>query len=149
MTNEIQDSNAKQRLIAFEHAILNVDESRKIDLPIRHFHANGVYCREMTIYKDVELSGAIHKHDHICILSLGKIEVYDEHEGRRTITAPHIWTSKAGVKRAIKSLEHSIMINCHKCDEVEEDKIWSALVSKTYDEYAIFLEKEQHKLIGG
>ena len=41
------------------------------------------------------------------------------------------------------------MINCHKCDEVEENKIWSVLVSKTYDEYAIFLEQEKHKLIGG
>lgn len=149
MDNEIQNSiDARQNLMDFEKVLLSADESRKIDLPIKHYHANGVYCREMTIYKDVELSGAIHKYDHICILSLGQIEVFDEHEGLRTITAPHIWTSKAGVKRAIRAIEHSIMINCHKCDEVEEDKIWSVLVSNSYDDYALFLQ-QQNKLIEG
>lgn len=139
----------KQQLIAFEKALLNADDSVKIELQIRHFHANGVYCREMTMPKDVFLTGAIHKHEHICILSLGEIEVFDEHEGLRTLKAPCIWTSKAGVKRAIRAITDSIMINCHKCDEIEESKIWDSLVSKSYEDYNKFLEQEQNKLIGG
>ena len=39
-------------------------------VPIRHFFMDGVYVREMTMYKDTVVVGAIHKHLHMCFLLL-------------------------------------------------------------------------------
>lgn len=147
MINEIQNpSEIKQNIIKFENALLQLPEEQKIELEVKHYHANGVYAREMHLPINTMLSGAIHKYDHICILQKGKIAVVDEFNGKTELTAPEIFISKAGVKRAIFAVEESIFITCHLCKETEEDKIWQQLVSKTYQDYNMFLEQEKLKL---
>ena len=49
-------------------------------VPIKHFFMDGVYVREMTMYKDTVVVGAIHKHLHMCFLLTGKITVTNEEE---------------------------------------------------------------------
>lgn len=68
------------------------------DCPVRHYFKPGIYAREMTIPPWTVLTGAVHRDEHLAILSFGQIEVETEH-GLVMLTAPHILTSTAGIKR--------------------------------------------------
>ena len=48
------------------------------EVPIRNFFMDGVYVREMTMYKDTVVSGAIHKHLHMSFLLKGRVSVVGE-----------------------------------------------------------------------
>ena len=50
-----------------------ITDSKKV--PIRHFFMDGVYVREMTMFKDWFVVCAIHKHLHMCFLLKGHITV--------------------------------------------------------------------------
>ena len=108
-------------------------------VPIRHFFMDGVYVREMTMYKDTMVVGAIHKHLHMCFLLTGKITVVDK-EGTVDHIAPCTIISTPGIKRVLYAHEDSIWYNTHKnpsntedVDELEKDIV--AISYKEYEEY--------------
>ena len=108
-------------------------------VPIRHFFMDGVYVREMTMYKDTMVVGAIHKHLHMCFLLTGKITVVDK-EGVIDHIAPCTIISTPGIKRVLYAHEDSIWYNTHKnpsntedVDELERDIV--AISYKEYEEY--------------
>lgn len=108
-------------------------------VPIRHFFMDGVYVREMTMYKDTMVVGAIHKHLHMCFLLTGKITVVDK-EGTVDHIAPCTIVSTPGIKRVLYAHEDSIWYNTHKnpsntedVDELERDIV--AISYKEYEEY--------------
>lgn len=108
-------------------------------VPIRHFFMDGVYVREMTMYKDTMVVGAIHKHLHMCFLLTGKITVVDK-EGTVDHIAPCTIVSTPGIKRVLYAHEDSIWYNTHKnpsntedVDELEKDIV--AISYKEYEEY--------------
>lgn len=147
MKNLVNSVLIKENILNFEQALLNLPAEHKIDVSIKNYHTeNGLYAREMHMPKNTMLSGAIHKYDHLCILNIGRITVIDEFEGKRELTAPMIFVSKAGVKRAFFAMENTIFTTVHKCTEIDELKIWECLVSRSYEEYSMFLEQEKLKL---
>ena len=108
-------------------------------VPIRHFFMDGVYVREMTMYKDTMVVGAIHKHLHMCFLLTGKITVSNE-EGVIDHIAPCFIVSTPGVKRVLYAHEDSIWFNVHKnptntrdIEELERDIV--AISYKEYEEH--------------
>jgi len=108
-------------------------------VPIRHFFMDGVYVREMTMYKDTIVVGAIHKHLHMCFLLTGKITVVNEEETVDHI-APCFIVSTPGIKRVLYAHEDSIWYNTHKnpsntedVEELERDIV--AISYKEYEEY--------------
>ena len=108
-------------------------------VPIRLFFMDGVYVREMTMYKDTLVTGAIHKHLHMCFLLTGKITVVNEEETVDHI-APCFIVSTPGIKRVLYAHEDSIWYNTHKnpsdtedVEELERDIV--AISYKEYEEY--------------
>ena len=108
-------------------------------VPIRHFFMDGVYVREMTMFKDTIVIGAIHKHLHMCFLLKGKITVSNEEETVDHI-APCFIVSTPGIKRVLYAHEDSVWYNTHKnpsntedIDQLEKDIV--ALTYKEYEEY--------------
>jgi len=108
-------------------------------VPIRHFFMDGVYVREMTMYKDTIVVGAIHKHLHMCFLLTGKITVVNEEETVDHI-APCFIVSTPGIKRVLYAHEDSIWYNTHKnpsntevVEELERDIV--AISYKEYEQY--------------
>ena len=108
-------------------------------IPIRHFFMDGVYVREMTMYKDTVVVGAIHKHLHMCFLLTGKITVVNEEETVDHI-APCFIVSTPGIKRVLYAHEDSIWYNTHKnpsntedVEDLERDIV--AISYKEYEEY--------------
>lgn len=126
-----------------ETVVVGTDEKPIVSdsalIPIRHFFMDGVYVREMTMYKDTIVVGAIHKHLHMCFLLTGKITVVNEEETVDHI-APCFIVSTPGIKRVLYAHEDSIWYNTHKnpsnTEEVEElEKDIVAISYKEYEEY--------------
>ena len=126
-----------------ETVVVGTDEKPIVSdstlIPIRHFFMDGVYVREMTMYKDTVVVGAIHKHLHMCFLLTGKITVVNEEETVDHI-APCFIVSTPGIKRVLYAHEDSIWYNTHKnpsntedVEELERDIV--AISYKEYEEY--------------
>ncbi len=102
-------------------------------LPIKHYFANGMYAREMTMPAGTIVTGAIHKTTHFCILSQGRVRVMSE-DGIEELVAPAIIVSQPGTKRAIHALEDTVWTNIHATNETDLDKLVEELTESTVDQ---------------
>lgn len=84
-----------------------------------HHFAPGTYTRVMHIPADAVATGKIHREACTNILLKGKVVAITD-EGRKTLTAPHIFKSEAGVKKAVYAIEDSIFVNIHPWDGPED-----------------------------
>lgn len=80
-----------------------------------HYFAHGTYTRELHIPAGTVLTGKIHRHSCINILSKGEIAVVTD-EGEYRLKAPHTFVSGPGVKKAGYAVTDSIWINVHPWD---------------------------------
>lgn len=86
------------------------------------------YAREMTIPAGTLVIGKIHRHEHLNIISQGRIAVSTEF-GTQYLVAPCTFVSEVGLKRAVIA---------------EEDTIWTTIhmVAKSGEEYLKEIEDE-------
>ena len=119
-----------------------VTDSDKI--PIKHFFMEGVYVREMKMFKGMAVVGAIHKHLHMCFLLSGYLTVTDEN-GTKDYIAPCYIISGPGIKRVLYAHEDSIWYNIHQNPTDTEDikKIEENLVAINYEEYEKYINEKQ------
>lgn len=100
------------------------------DCPVWHHFAPGLYARCMLIPAGVVLTGAVHKTEHLCIVS-GHIDVTAD-DGVRKIDHPHfILSSKPGTKRAGFTHTDTYWTTVHATDETDLDKLVEELVEAT------------------
>ena len=85
------------------------------ELPLEHFICNKTYTRQITLPKDMLLTGKVHNFDHVSILSKGDVSVMTD-EGVTRIKAPATWISKAGTKRLIYVHEETIWATIHQSE---------------------------------
>ena len=102
-------------------------------LPIKHYFANGMYAREMTMPAGAIVTGAIHKTTHFCVLSQGRVHVMSD-DGIEELVAPAIIISQPGTKRAIHALEDTVWTNIHATNETDLDKLVEELTESTVDQ---------------
>ena len=119
-----------------------VTDSEKV--PIRHFFMDGVYIREMTMFKDTFVIGAIHKHLHMCFLLEGHLSVAHE-EDVVEYKAPCFIVSKPGIKRLLYDHEKSIWYNTHQNPTNIEDivQLEKELVCINYKEYEKYINQNK------
>ncbi len=108
-----------------------------IELEVRHHFAHGTYTRELFIPKGTMLTGQIHRHSCINIISKGKIIAFTD-KGRIEIEAPHTFVSGSGVKKAGYALEDTIWLNVHPWDGPEDvELIEKEIVVSSYEQLEI------------
>jgi len=114
-----------------------------VQIPIKHYFMDGVYVREMTMYKDTIVTGAIHKHLHMCFLLEGRLSVVGE-EGMVEYAAPCFVIAKPGTKRILYSHEDSIWYNTHKNPSNTEDldQLEKEIASISYEEYEEYIKNK-------
>lgn len=83
------------QLVALQAESLAFEQA---ELPVRHYFAPGVYCREMFIRAGICLVGDVHLHEHVNFV-LGDISIAAP-EGDFRITGCETFVSPAGTKRA-------------------------------------------------
>ena len=125
-----------------ERARVKVEKAERVmeglpqaDCPITHHFAPGVYMREMFAPAGVLLTGAVHKTEHLSVLTKGRVFVLNG-EDRLEIVAPATVLSPKGVKRAIYAVEDSVWMTIHATNETDTARLVEELTTSTEDELA-------------
>ena len=84
--------------------------------PIKHFFMDGVYVREMTMYRGTVVVGAIHKDLHMCFLLKGHLTIASK-DGAKDYIAPCYIIAEPGTRRVLYSHEDSVWYNTHRNPE--------------------------------
>lgn len=100
------------------------------ELPLEHFICNKTYTRQITLPKDMLLTGKVHNFDHVSILSKGDVSVMTD-EGVTRIKAPATWISKAGTKRLIYVHEETIWATIHQSEHTIVEDLEKEIVHES------------------
>jgi len=139
--NIVRNLEHRTRMQELEAAMLR--EFDQYELETKHHFAHGTYTRELHIPADMVITGKIHRHSCINIVTKGRLKVLTD-EGEYEICAPHTFVSGPGVKKAAYTLEDTIWINVHPWDgEQNLELIEQAVIVPSYEA----LESEQRELI--
>jgi len=122
-------SQHRQRMEQLESVLSQFDQ---LEMKTEHYFAYGTYTRVLYIPADTILTGKIHRHSCINIISKGRIKVATD-DGDLEISAPHIFVSGSGVKKAGYTLEDTIWINVHPWEGEENlELIEQKLIAPNY-----------------
>ena len=94
----------------------------QVEPEVVHHFAPGLYAREMHVPAGVLLTGKIHRHAHLNVMSAGSAVLVNE-SGRQVVTAPYSFVSAPGTKRAFYAIEDMVWTTFHPTDETDLDKI--------------------------
>lgn len=134
----------REKIIALEHEVAKLPP---VDMPLRHFFANGIYARELTIPKGTVLVGKIHKYAQINILSKGDISIATE-QGIMRVQAPYTVVSPPGTKRVGYAHEETVWTTISRTDETDLELIEKDLIADSFENYELF-QREALLLTGG
>jgi hypothetical protein len=111
------------------------------ELPVQHDFLDGVYMRTVFMKKDTIIIGKIHKQEHVAIISKGSATVLTEH-GVQEITAPYIFKSPPGARRALRIHEDMVWTTVHRSDHKDLESLEEQLIAKDFDD-PVLVELEQ------
>jgi hypothetical protein len=128
----------REKVIAFEQALAAHADAAGTRLDAddltRHWFAPGMYCRELKIPAGACLTGKIHRHAHINIISQGDISVLTEHGIKRFI-APCVLISSVGIKRV--GFAHTdttwITVHANPTDETDMEKLEARFIAPDFE----------------
>lgn len=105
------------------------------DCPVRNLFSPGIFMREMLIPAGVVLVGAEHRTRHMNIISKGRITVWTE-DGMRELSAPYVFESLPGTKRAGYAHEDTIWTTVHANpdDETSMEVLTERLTTSKYSD---------------
>lgn len=109
-----------------------------VPIETRHHFAKGLYAREIFIPKGTLLTGKIHKHEHLNIVSKGEISVLTE-DGPQRVKAPCTIVSRPGTKRVGYAHEDTVWTTIHATNETDVEKIEAEMIAASYEEYLAFI----------
>lgn len=108
-------------------------ELPQVECPVRNHFAPGIYMREMTIPAGTCVVGAVHKTEHLSILSKGILHITTE-EGVIEMVAPYTLHSYPGIKRAVYAVTDCVFTTIHPTTETDLDKLCELLTDTTSDQ---------------
>jgi hypothetical protein len=129
---ELPTIPSREQIEALEAELKKLEQ---VEVRTRHYFAHGLYAREILIPKGMLLTGRVHKHEHLNIVSQGDITVWTE-EGMKRVQAPFTIVSKPGCKRVGLAHEDTVWTTIHSCVETDLEKIELELLEP--DETSMF-----------
>lgn len=117
----------RDQVMALEREI---EKLPQVDCPVWHYFAPGLYARCLLIPKDTVLTGAVHRTEHLCIIS-GDISVTTDDDVRRITHAHFVISSKPGTKRAGYAHEATYWTTLHATTETDLDRLAEELTEST------------------
>lgn len=120
-----------------------------LDCPVTHFHAPGVYCREIFMPAGALIIGRRHLTEHVNIVTTGRARVL-MNGTIHDIKAPCRFISKPGVRKVLYILEDMMFMTVHATDLKDPDEILRTITSGdvgeiTQDEVNLLTNGENQK----
>lgn len=125
-----QRDAARQAIVGLEERMFELPQ---VQIPVEHLFSEGLYSRRMFVPKGVMWTGKIHKKGHICILLSGDMTIISAEQSQR-YTAPAVFQSYPGVKRAGYAHEDSVFMTVHATTETDIAKIEAELIAADFPE---------------
>jgi mannose-6-phosphate isomerase-like protein (cupin superfamily) len=97
------------------------------DLRTKHFFADGLYSKCMSLPKGYEALAHSHKYTHLSILAQGKAIVRTD-DTSAEYTAPACIEIKAGIHHSITALEDVVWYCIHATDVADPSKVDEVLI---------------------
>lgn len=132
----------RDKVLLLESEMLRHEQ---VAIPVRHHFSPGVYAREITIPAGTILTGRIHKHEQLNILSGGEISVLTD-DGMKRVSAPFTVVSPPGTKRIAFAHTECTWTTILATEERDPDLIEAEFTVATEQEYLEFIRDQ--KLIG-
>ena len=105
----ITDALCRDRVYRLEAALKQMPQ---VDCPVRNIFAAGLYAREMSLPAGTVITGAVHKTEHITVLSKGRVQLMRP-DGVQEYAAPCLFISPPGMKNAVHVLEDTVWTTFH------------------------------------
>lgn len=133
--NQVVPLTMRDKIFAIEdYSLANLPQ---VEIPTKHYFSPGLYAREITVPPFALITGVIHKHPQINILSKGIIRVTIG-EDIAEIAAPNTVVSPAGVKRLAYTLTEVVwttIVHTFLTDLEEIEKEFFAYSEKEYEQF--------------
>jgi hypothetical protein len=153
MTTSVQNTHDK---VKFRQNVLTVEQGLKDkvgsgelppdDSPLKHYfspidekYGCCAYAREILLRKGSLVIGKIHRHQHLNIISKGKVTVFTEF-GKKELEGPCTFVSEIGLKRAVYAHEDTIWTTIHLtayAGEENLDKIVDEVIAPNYGDLGL------------
>lgn len=125
----------RSEIFALQDALLQQEGALgATDFHVEHHFAPGSYGRVMHLPKGLLVVGKIHKHSHINVISMGKVQVYTEQDGLLELEAPVTFVSHAYTKRVVLALEDTVWTTVHVTDKTDLAEIEAEVIDTEYIE---------------
>ena len=154
--NSLQKVKFRQDILAVQNGLMKMIDDGAIqstleDCVVKHYFSPKdekygccTYAREMLIPKGTLIIGKIHRHQHLNIISKGKVVVYTEF-GEKHLEAPITFVSEIGLKRSVYAVEDTLWTTIHLTEFVGEEnlgKIEEEVISPDYEEMGLIASVE-------
>ena len=155
--NSLQKVQFRQDILTVQNGINKmiedgVIESTLEDCTVKHYFSPKddkygccTYAREMFIPKGTLIIGKIHRHQHLNIISKGKVVVYTEF-GEKHLEGPVTFVSEIGLKRSVYALEDTLWTTIHLTQFVGEkdlSKIEEEVIAPDYEQMGLIASVNQ------
>jgi hypothetical protein len=138
---------SREQILQVEKALMGEPDKMGIaDYPLEHYFAQGVYGRKILIPADTMMTGRIHKHACINVITKGVVSVIT-HDTRVTYAAPATFISSPGSKRLLYTHEETHWMTFHCTEETNIDKIVDEFSFETFEDYDNFINTQQRLIV--
>lgn len=132
--NSLQKVQFRQQILTVQNGLNKMIEDGVIkstleDCIVKHYFSPKdekygccAYAREMFIPKGTLIIGKIHRHQHLNIISKGKVVVYTEF-GEKHLEGPTTFVSEIGLKRSVYAIEDTLWTTIHLTEFVGEEHL--------------------------
>lgn len=120
----------KQKVSELQRAMLAHIEP--IELNTKHRFHGGMYMREVFRPADCLIVGKVHKKEHFYIVLSGTVVITTD-DGVMEVTAPYIFESKPGTKRAVYAKTDAVCVTIHRVDSGSVEDVEQELVEDDPD----------------
>jgi len=102
---------------------------------VSHVTTDNLYGRWFKAPRGTVISTRVHKEDHISVMLKGEILVVDQDGNKSILTAPAVFVTKAGTKRAIYVKEDFEFLTVHHLKHANLDTVKDDLTCDSLKEY--------------
>ena len=111
-----------------------------VEFPMEYQFSDGVHTRQITMPKSAVVIGHKHKTEHFNMILQGRALV-NMNGIVSEISAPAVFSTKAGVRKILYILEEMVWVTVHKTDKTDFEEIKKEIVE--YEEDTLKLEKAE------